>query len=529
MSEFVNKILAELKNNSSVKGESLVKMVVESIEKSISLGESKEKIYIDLKTSLVSINEKVKNPTLGIILSQFKKNETTTNSLIEAIANEFSLKKEISLLKESTAYSNPLIRTQVDQFEQHLNLGYPSFSLCENYISSFNNHSYESTISKSITRVKKYLAENDAKVRVLWSIFEMDNTPTSMYTSVSNEIKEMLVSESYSADILKIKFGNSIPLVTSLINDLRILESKKFGTFTIGEGNGDTQVNNLISPAIKTADGIILYTDNRFLSIREAKDLTGKEVKVHINEDFKISDLSPEYVKSTYGKFYDLCEAYATLGFERSSNGLSLDATLTKGVNLSFKLNEKKNIDFYLNGTICTSASSIHESMVFESSTTKTKINSLFENLSSIFHLEFIKEITNDRTLSEALVLNLNESYYVCDKVNAADREWSKLNESQLTQFFSSKFNYDVTSIFKIKLDESARTLRIIEEKKKSILSDIEKLEQTSQKLDETINSNVVDHADVQKLTSIKESIISAISNLKKEYEEVDLFKKKVA
>ena len=167
--------------------------------------------------------------------------------------------------------------------------------------------------------------------------------------------------------------------------------------------------------------------------------------------------------------------------------------------------------------------------MVFESSTTKTKINSLFENLSSIFHLEFIKEITNDRTLSEALVLNLNESYYVCDKVNAADREWSKLNESQLTQFFSSKFNYDVTSIFKIKLDESARTLRIIEEKKKSILSDIEKLEQTSQKLDETINSNVVDHVDVQKLTSIKESIISAISNLKKEYEEVDLFKKKVA
>ena len=123
----------------------------------------------------------------------------------------------------------------------------------------------------------------------------------------------------------------------------------------------------------------------------------------------------------------------------------------------------------------------------------------------------------------------MNESYYVCDKVNAAHREWSKVNESQLAHFFSSKFNYDVTSIFKVKLDENTQTLRAIEEKKKNIRVDIEKLEKTAHKLEESLNSNEIDRSDVAKLEEIKESIAKTILNLKKEYEQVDLFKKKVA
>jgi hypothetical protein len=529
MSEFVNKILAELKTNENLKSELLIKMIVESTEKSIALGESNEKIYQDLKSSIVSLNEKVNNPNLEVIVSQFLKNETTTDSTIHKIATEANLSEHINLIKGSNIYSNPVIKTQVDLFESYLNSGSPDFALCESFIASFNLHSYDATIKKSISSIGKYLNENAAKLKMLNTIYRMDSSRSPIYSSISNDLKEMLISESYSADVLKIKYGVSIPLVNELVNDLRIIESAEFGSFTIGEGNGETRVNNLIAPAIKTADGILIYTDNRFLSIREENELTGKESKVHVNENFKISDLSPEFVKSEYGKFYDICEAYATLGFTKNVDGLSVSSTLAKGVRMSFKLNEEKNLDIYINDSKFEKETSLYEALAFESGATKSRVNLLLENVNNIFHLEFIKEITNDRTLSEAMVLNLNDSYYVCDKVNAADRVWTKVDEHQLNQFFNQKFSYDVSNIFKVKIDESIQLLKNIEEKKKAILLDIEKLEKTATKLDETINSNEIDSEDSKKLQSIKESILATIESLKVEYSETDLVKKKVA
>lgn len=528
MSEFVNKIMAELKTNATLQSEPLVKMIVESTEKSISLGENSEKIYSGLKNGLVSINEKVKSPALGVIISQFSKNETTLDSQVHKIATEANLAKHISALKSSNVYSNPVIKTQVDLFESYLNSGSPDFVLCESFIKSFNQHSYDSTVKGAVEKVKAYLNENASKVRMLNTIYQMETMRTPIYAPVSAELKQMLISESYTADVLKIKFGNTMPVVNLLVNDLMVIESNQFGTFTIGAGNGETRVNNMIAPAIKTKDGILMYTDNRFLSIREAEGLTGNESKIHLNENFKISDFSPEYVKTAYGQFYEFCEAYATLGFKTSEDGFGVESSLTKGIKMNFKLNESKNLDLYINGAKFESATSLYESLALESTQTKTRVKTILENSKNLFHLEFIKEITNDRTLSEALVLNLNESYYVCDKVNAAERVWSKVNEHQLNQFFTSKFNYDVTSIFKVKIDESIDAIKKIEERKTSILVDIEKLEKTSLKIDETIVNGQLDKEDEIKLSAIKESINTTISNLKKEYTEVDLLKKKV-
>ena len=61
MKGFVDKILTELKTNTTLKSEPLVKLLTESIDKSISLGEPTPVIYNNIKSGLTSINAKVKS------------------------------------------------------------------------------------------------------------------------------------------------------------------------------------------------------------------------------------------------------------------------------------------------------------------------------------------------------------------------------------------------------------------------------------------------------------------------------------
>ena len=61
MRDFVNNVLAELQNNQSLSNNGLVKMVVESANKSIVSNESYDSIYNQLKNGLTTINEQAVN------------------------------------------------------------------------------------------------------------------------------------------------------------------------------------------------------------------------------------------------------------------------------------------------------------------------------------------------------------------------------------------------------------------------------------------------------------------------------------
>jgi hypothetical protein len=357
----------------------------------------------------------------------------------------------------------------------------------------------------------------------------MDSMGSPMYAGVSSDLKNMLITESYSADVVKVKYGTSVPLVTELVNTLSIIESANTGNFTLGEGNYDTKVTNLITPALKTADGLLLYTDNRFLSIRESKGLLGNEAKVHVDGAFKIADVDPNYVRTTYGNFYDVCEAYATLGFAKSEDGLGVESKSIRNFTLGFKLNEEKGVDLYINNTkIGTPASvNVSEALALEPNITKAKVAKIVENTNSLFNFEFIKEITNERILSEATLVKLNDSYFICEKVNSADRVWNQVNEFELYEFFKTKFGYDVSPIFKTKIEESVAGLKKIEESKKIILTDIAKLEGSVTKLTEAVNASGIEVSEIKKLESIKESIEATINKLKQDYIALDLSKKK--
>lgn len=526
MIKFVHNVLSELKNNGEVKDQPLVKMLSQSIEKSIALGESNAAVYHNLKTGLISVNEQLKNSALKAILEQFTKNETTTDSKYAALTKEVNLSARLEGVKSANAYSDPILKSVVESFDKAIATGTPEFLGCSDFIRVFEKYEYDAKVKAEIAKVREYLETNESKVHMMSAISHFESMRTPMYAGLISDLKEMLVTENYTSDIIKLKYGNLIPALAPLINALKIVESKSTGSFTLGEGVGDTRVSNVIAPAIQTENGMIVFTDNRFLSIREANGLTGNEVRVHLDENFKIADFNPEYVKVNHPEFYNICEAFASLGFTKTQDGNGVESSVLRSFKLALKTNENKDLEVYVNDNRVESLN-VSESLVFENAGIKERVIRVFENSEAICNFEFMKEVANDRLLKEALVVNLNNKYFVCEKVNAADRNWSKVDEYQLYEFFAKTFNYDISPIFKTKIDATVAELQKIEETKKNILANITKLEESIFKLDEACTAKGLDPSETSKLEAIKEGIEKKIHELKQNYISIDLYKKK--
>jgi protein-arginine kinase activator protein McsA len=523
---FTNQILAELKSNTKLAAQPLVKMLIESIDKSTALGESEKQIYLNLKEGIATINSTLKDKNLSSLLEQFTKVEATPEAKVNELAKAANLTKKLEAIRNSKAIANPMISTQVSIFESKLKSGIPDFSLCESFVNVFTTYAYEPTVKVQVAKVTSYLAENRSTNLMLSAIYAMDSLPVSNYSGVSKELKSLLVTESYTSDILKLKFGNTIPYVTQLVNDLRLLESQTLGYFTMGEGDAFTRVSNMIAPATQAKDGLIVYTDNRFVSIRESKGLTGKEKTVYVDGAFKIAEVDPGYVKEKFPKFFSVAEAFASLGFEKVEEGVTSKSI--RNFNLSFKTNENKELDLYLNESKVENTEDINimEALALESDSIKQKVMTLFENSKNLFNFDFIKELKNDRTLAEAIVFKLNDLFYVCEKANSADRNWMEVDEFKLYEFCMNNFNYDISPIFKTKIDARIEDFKVIESKKEAIMIDVKKLEDTLEKLQKTISNPEVEKDAVKKLQGIKESIEATINTLKEDYVGLDILKK---
>jgi hypothetical protein len=529
MTMFLNKVLTELKKNTVLSKKPLIKMLVESTDKSITLGENPHTIYKNLKNGLVSINKEIKSPALNALIGQIKKSETTIESKVEKIGKELNLKAKLGEIKKSHAYYNPMLKHSVDVFESKLNSGVPDFLVCAEYVATFESYAHDKTVASTISQVKKYVAENEAKLHTLYAIYEMDSMNSPVYAGVSNSLKELLLENVVSADILKLKYGNSIPLISNLISNLRLLESKNQKYFTLGEGNGDTVVSNLIAPMYSIKDGMLIYLDNRFLSIRESKKMLGTESKIHINSKYTISEINPASVKEKMSHFYSICEAYANLGFNRTLDGLGVESKSLRNVKLGLKLNETRTLDLQINGTSFNNVDEAKSNLAFATSLqtvqTQTMINTLLENYSKIFNFEFIKALTNDRRAKEAMVAKLDEKYYVCEKLNQVEHEWKELTPNQLFVYVKENFDYDIRPVFGEQISKAEKKINKIEERKREILIEVKKIEESIEKLKVAVDNKDLDFNGVKKLTSIKESLEGMIVALKQEYVSLDLVK----
>jgi hypothetical protein len=530
MKGFVNQLLNSLKSDEKLGKDPLVKMLIESTDKSITLGEHPVSIYDKLKEGVTALATATKNPKLKAISEQFNKFESTPDTKINAIAKQIDLSSRISEIKGSELGKNPVISAQLDLFESHLVQGAPDFLLCESFLNLLAPHQYDKVAKKHSRVISKYLKENQSKHLIMTAIYNMDAMPNGQYTNVSADLKQMLLKESYSSDILKIKYGTAIPVVNQLVNDLRLVESQKEGYFTLGEGDSVTAISNMIAPATQAKDGFIVYTNDRFVSVRESKALTGKETKIYVDSNVKIAEVDPNYVKEKFPRFYKVAEAFATLGFKKNIDGTGVESNSIRNFNLRLSVNEQNAIDLYLNGNLVadTTEISLNEAISLETADTKQRLVNLLENTENIFNFDFIKEVTNDRTLAEAQVFKINNDYFICEKLNAAEYEWNKMDEYQMYEFFAHKFNYDISPIFKTKIDEKVEKYQHIENKKKEILGDVSKLEVTLDKLQSAIHNPDMDSDAVKKLEKIKESVEATMTALKQDYVGLDLIKKNI-
>lgn len=530
MKDFVNNVISELKNDSILNENSLVRLVIESTNKSIINNNTYDNIYVELKNSLHGINEHLKSDKLNIILSQFNKRERTPDSILYEMSKVADLSSKLSLIRESNAYSNPIIKSKVDNYSNALNNGSLEFQLYPSFINEFTQHIHESSVKDAVDQVVNVLENRASDLEVLNTINLMENSNgvTNLYESIADSLKQALVENKYSSDIINLMHGESnLPLVTQLVNNLRIMESATDGPFTLGAGNTDTRIQNLIAPAKKIKKGILTYTDGRFIKISESTKLSGNETDVHINENFTIATMNPEFIQAKFPEFYNLSEAFATLGFAPSTSREGVESNAIRNFKIGLNTNESNGLDIYLNDNKVDGLDSINlsEALVMETPDVKNRFQYVLENLENIVTFEFIKNITNDRLISEATVFELSGNYIVCNKSNTAERVWNKVNEHQMFDFFNENFQYDISPIFKTKIDESIAEKRRIEDAKAGILENVAKLEGSVKKLNETINSKDVDQTQIVELEKIKDTIQESISKLKEDYINIDLAK----
>ena len=272
-------------------------------------------------------------------------------------------------------------------------------------------------------------------------------------------------------------------------------------------------------------NAIISYIDNRFMRISEStEEIEGDTV--HIKEEgFTISTVNPDTVLKENKEFYSLCESFARLGFKQEGNMVT--SSLIRNFKLGFSFNESNDLDIYLNDSKIDSIDSINvtEALAMETNEIKHYVNNLLENTKHLLNLKFIKNISNDQSLTESTVFELNGNYFLCKKVNSADREWSKVNEHDMFTYFKENYNYDISSIYSDAINETAEKIKAIEKRKGTILENVSKLEGAVSEISTALESPKLQKGAIPKLEKLKESIESNISSLKEEYIELDLAK----
>jgi hypothetical protein len=300
----------------------------------------------------------------------------------------------------------------------------------------------------------------------------------------------------------------------------------------LGGGNNECIVSSTIVPSTKlNKSSILLYIDDKFISISNKK--SKNKVGNVLSEEKKstVTQIEADYVKENFSDFYKVCDSFHKLNFIVNEDGKSIASRSIRNFLLEFKIEEEGNLNIYLNNSKLEDPNSINisELLVMERTEIKNKVSSILKGTSSIFNFEFIKKLKNTRTNKETFIIEANGDYHICEKLNNVERDWKKgINEYKLYNYVLENFNYDISPIFKVKIDESISKIKAIDDQKKNINSDISVLEESVQKLNDNINSGEIDSLYIGELENLKEQIENKIVSLKERYVDFDLKKKEL-
>lgn len=511
MNGLIQELVNELNTNESLKDNITTQMVVESINNSILLGVSPAEVFESALKNLERLSEATNNENLKEVVSKFHAMAKTPAKKLKDMSTEAGLATKIKALKESALAKDPVFLHTVTVLESGLNTQ-PEFRMISHFMNGLTKYEYEPAVSEALSAVSSYLNTNRSKLEILNAIYEMRTASPIIYKDACSVLEEALLENAYSADTLKMKLRGKVnmPIVNRLINTLSMVESRENGSFNMGVGNGDAQVNSVILPFFPISENEVgTVIDNSFVKLSDEEG--PKQVEAE-----KIQEENPE--------FYELYESLNSLGFKHTGN--SYTAKL-KTMTIGFELTEGV-LNFTVNGKAIEdpTESSVSEIFIMESVETRKNISTVFKNLSNFAHLEFAKRLINERLGSDAYVFTVGETIYVFEKL-AQTRIIKKMEGPQFHGYVMENFNYDVAELYAIALEEDAVKAKEIESEKEEVEKNIEKLEGSIAQIDETLANGNVDESYIDKLNELKHSIEKNINSLKSQYVKLDQSKKK--
>ena len=511
MNSLIHELTLELKSNPNVKDSVAVKVVLESINNSTLLGVPSEEI---LENSLITLSELATatlNENLKEVVAKFRKLGEKPTQRLQNMAKEAGISLKIKALKESKIYRDPTFKYTVSLIEQKL-AALPEFRVIATVLESLGKYSYDKVVMSTLADITDYVNENRAKLEVINAIFEMRQTGAVLYRESIIELENCLLENIFSADVIKMKLRGkpSMPTVTRLINTLIMVEAKDQGKFNIGVGNGDAKVKSIIAPFYKISESAaIVYVDNKFIKLQEDQDpsqVTAAEVAE-----------SPD--------FFEGCEAFAALNFQEKETEIVSNG---RGLKVSFAINESGNLYLKINGSIVEDLSKVELSEIFlmEQIETRSKLTTLFRGLDMIVNLEFAKKLVNERLNADSIVFTMGETLYVFEKY-ANNRIIKKMEGLAFHNYVMENFNYDVSELYAIELEEREKNLRKIDEEKKLVEKDLSKLENSITQLEEALKDSSLSSEYQTQLGDLKVSIEKNVNSLRNHYISLDQSKKK--
>jgi hypothetical protein len=512
MNSLIQELTSELKSNPSISNSVIIKMVLESINNSVLLGVPSDQILENALANLSGMAEATLNENLKEVVAKFMKLAEKPTKRLQDMAKEAGLSLKVKALKESSLYKDPSFKYSISVLEQKLSVT-PEFRVIGMLIESLSGFAYDPLVESTITELTDYVNENRSKLEVINAIFEMRQTGAILYREVIAELETCLLEGTYTADSIKMKLRGKpvMPIITRLINSLSMVEAKAQGKFSIGIGNGDAKVKSVIAPFYKISESVaVVFVDNKFVKLSE------DEAPVQVTA----ADVAE------YPEFVEVCETFASLNFKERESEI-----FAKGRNLeiAFAVNEEGSLALKINGNTIEDLKSIELSEIFlmEQMETRATLTKLFNNLDMIVNLEFAKKIVNERLDADSIVFTIGEALYVFEKY-AHTRIVKKMQGLDFHNYVMEKFNYDVSEMYAIELEEREKFVRQIEEDKKSVEVDLSKLEQTIAQLDEALSDPGLSEEYHNQLSDLKVAIEKNVNSLKNHYIELELSKKKV-
>lgn len=511
MNGLIQELTNELKTNTGVNTSLAAHVVLESINNSVLLGIPAEEILENSLTTLSRFADELVNENLKEVVAKFKKLAEKPTPSLSNMAKEAGIALKIKAIKESSIYSDPTVKHKVAILEQAV-ASTPEYRIIDFMFEQLSNFSYDKTVASVLGELSTYVNENRVKLRILNAVFEMRTTGAVLYKDVCSVLEDSLLENIQTSDSLRMKLRNyaNLPAVSSLLNTIKLLESKESGEFELGTGNGDANVMPVIAPFYKISESdALLFIDNKFVKVSENSDPV--QVSTDIIEEF------PE--------FFEICEAFNSLNFKQVGSSI---VSTGRNLTVSFHVNESGSLVLKLNNVAIDNLENVKFSEIFlmESLETRHALTKLFDNIDVLVNMEFAKTIVNERLGRNSIVLNFGENIFVLEKLGET-RTIKKMKGLTFHNYVMENFKYDISDVYSIQLEEREANLKSIDSQKSNIESSLRKLETSIAKIQEALSDKSISADYQEKLNELKLSIEKNVNDLKSQYILIDQSKKK--